>query len=437
MFGLRDFKNFSPDRQYIAKRLLRVATLFLACFVVFYLFYHVGDGFQTKLETDFARTATAQKTITMEACLFRDESVITVAGGTVRYYHDEYEKLGANELLATVYSSTSLDTRLNVSLIDALDRQIELLTEAAARAQLLGDASAIDGEISNALVALNRESESGRYANAVEAADTLLLQISRKELQQSSKVNYSSEIKTLTELRDTLDAELNETGTKSELRASALGGYFTRSCDGYETVFDYDKVMSMSLAEFNAMTESAPSSTEFGKTIGKTIDNYKWYVVARVDRTEIDNFRLNRSYSVDFPDNDNATMTMTLERTVTESGSRESLLIFSCKDLPANFSYTRFQNIKVSFDSVSGLQVSRSAIRLIDDQPFVYTLDGATVNLKAVDIIDRVGGYYYMAPDSADRQIESGKYKGSYKGLRENDCVITYGIGLSPGLIFN
>ncbi|MBR6795657.1 MAG: hypothetical protein IKM52_06085, partial [Clostridia bacterium] len=75
-------------------------------------------------------------------------------------------------------------------------------------------------------------------------------------------------------------------------------------------------------------------------------------------------------------------------------------------------------------------------LHVIDGQPFVYTLYGAAVRMKAVDVLDRVGGYYYVSPTSESREITSGKHKGTYAGLRENDCVIVYGVDLAHGRIF-
>lgn len=438
MLGLRDYRNFPPDRQYLLSHLVRTLSLLLALFLVFYLFYHIGDGFQTKLETSFARTAEAAKTLHAQAYVFRDEELVSYTGGTVRYHYDDYEKVEANGRLATVYASSSLDTRLNVSILESLDRQIALLTEASARAQLLANAEATDREITNALLSIKAEGEGGRYGNAADASDKLLLQLARKELQQSKKLNYNAEIKALTEISDALKQKLEASGMKSYVSAGENGGYFTRSYDGYESVFDYDSVMTMTYDGFAEMLTKEPVQT---RAIGKIITSYQWYLVARVTASESDNFRIGSSYNVDFPDNDNATMSMKLEKKLLQElpegeGMGEALLIFSCKNLPANFSYTRHQNVKLSYGTVEGLQVSRSALHVIDGQPFVYTLYGAAVRMKAVDVLDRVGGYYYVSPTSESREITSGKHKGTYAGLRENDCVIVYGVELAHGRIF-
>lgn len=442
MFGLRDFRSFPPDRKYLFSHLTRTLSLLLALFLVFYLFYHIGDGFQTKLETSFARTSEAQKTLTAKAYVFRDESTVAYEGGTVRYHYGDYEKVEANGRLATVYGSdgsNALDARLNVSLIESLDRQIALLTEAAARAQLLADSAATDREIVNALHAMTGERENGQYGNAVQSADDLLLQLARKELQQGKKLNYTAEIQTLTELRDALDAKLSESYTERYIEAGDRGGYFTRSYDGYESIYSYERVKDMSYDEFFSVFEQAPIETD--RVIGKMIESYNWYLVAHVDISEADNFKNGRNYDIDFPDNDNPTMSMTLEKKVLRetdeaNGEGGALLVFSCRNLPSDFAYTRQQNVTVSYGTVKGLQVSRSALHIIDGHPFVYTLYGAAVRMKAVDIIDRVGGYYYISPESESREIASGKHKGTYTGLRENDCVIVYGVDLSHGRIF-
>ncbi len=439
MFGLRDFKNFSPDRQYLLSHLIRILSLLLALFLVFYLFYHIGDGFQTKLETSFARTAETPKTLSAQAYIFRDEATVAYKSGTVRYHYSDYEKVEANGRLATVYDSTALDTRLNVSLIESLERQIDLLKEASARAQLLADTAATDREIVNALLTLKGESDKGSHANAVQAADLLLLQLARKELQQSKKMNYNTEIKMLTELHDALELELSASCKQSYVTAGETGGYFTRSYDGYETLYDYSRLLSASFDELNTMLEQKPIETN--SAIGKIIKSYQWYLVARVDLSEADLLKTGRAYDIDFPDNDNRQMSMTLEKKILQeadqkTGAGEAFLVFSCKNLPSDFSYTRHQNVTISYGTVQGLQVSRSALHMIDGHPFVYTLYGASIRMKAVDIIDRVGGYYYISPTSESREITEGKHKGTYAGLRENDCVIVYGVNLRHGRIF-
>ena len=445
MLGLRDYKNFSPDRAYLISHLVRTLSLLLALFLVFYLFYHIGDGFQTKLETSFARSSSAQKSLNAEAYVFRDEAPITYQGGTVRYHYDDYEKVEANGRLATVYASTALDTRLNVFLLEALERQIDLLTEASARAQLLANAEATEREIMNAQLSLKGESDRGNYGYAVQAADSLLLQLARKELQQGKKLNYTSEIQTLKGLCDSLLLSLDESGKQSFISAGSQGGYFTRTYDGYEDIFDYDRVTGMSYNDFSSMLEKYEEKSGKGaeneRVIGKIIENYKWYLVARVSRAEADEFKVNYSYDLDFPDNDNKTTSMLLERKILgdeadESQANEALLVFSCKNLPSDFSYTRRQSVTISYGTVSGLQISRSALHIVEGRPYVYTLYGAVIRMKAVDIIDRVGGYYYVSPASEGREITDGKYKGSYGGLRENDCVIVYGVNLKHGRIF-
>lgn len=443
MIRRRQPHPFPPDRQYLLDRLFRTLTMLLAVLLVLYLIYHIGDGFQTKLETEFAKQAEADKTVTMQATIFRSEEVLTAPSGTVLYHYDEYEKVEAAGTVATVYASTSFDNRLAVSRINMLNKQIELLTESAARAQLLTNEGAINTAISSAIAALRQEVQNGRYGTAQSEAEDFYLQLSRRELQQSSKSDYAAEIATLTTTRDILTASLSEAGSAYTLSAGANGGYFTRTCDGYEAYFDYDSVMSMSLSAFQDMQRKAEKASEETsalpdrQVIGKLISNSEWYVVACTDRTTAENFSVGDTCTVAFPDNENQNVTMKLVRTVIESGSKDVLLIFSCSQMPDNFSYTRHQHLTVTYDVVKGLKVNRSAVRNIEGHTFVYILHGAQVQLRAVTILDRVGGYYYIDPKSPALSIEGGEHAGVYRGLAENDCVIIYGIDLEHNRIFS
>lgn len=439
MIWRRQKNPFPPDKKYIIDRLLRLGTTLLAFLLVLYLIYHIGDGFQTKLETNVAVRSEADKTVTLETYVFRRENVLTAPAGTVRYHYDEYQKVEAEGTVATVYSSTSLATRLALSRIDLLDRQIELLTESAARAQLLTNESATSTAIAAALASLRFEVDNGRYSMANTKAEDFYLQLSRRELQQSAKNNYALEIAELAVIRTTLADTL---GSSSSILAGKTGGYFTRSSDGYEDIFDYQSVMSMGLTDFSDMLLAAEKRKEEGgnedsRIVGKLVSGYQWYAVARADRTVLEKFDIGDVTTVSFPDNENENVRMELVRTVAESGSKDVLLIFSCNQMPDDFVFTRRQNMTFTFDHVEGLKVNRSAIRKIEGHSFVYILHGAQVQLRAVNILDRVGGYYYVATDSPAVTIEQGNYQGTYRGLAENDRVIVYGVGLSDGHIFN
>ncbi len=433
----RQLRRYPPSKKYIIDKLLRFVGTVAALLFVCYLIYHIGDGFQTKLETAPALSASGTKTLTMEAYLFRDEQVFTVDSGIVRYHYDDYDKVEADGLIATVYSSTSFENKLAISRIDKLNRQIELLTESAARAQLLTNESATNTAISTALSSLRYEVHNGRYSTALTESEEFYLQLSRRELQQSAKPNYNEETKTLTEARDAFVASLEAAGSVTALRAGNRGGYFTRICDGYEGIFDYAGVMSMSLSAFNAMVEQAADiSGASANTVGKIVADYRWYAVARADRVAMESFAVGRQYTVSFPDNQNADVSMTLERTVAESGSKDVLLIFSCTDMPTGFSYTRHQNITVHYNTVSGLKVSRAAVREFDGQSVVYIMEGARVKLRAVKILDRVGGYYYIDPKSPAVTLTVNGQAQSIPGLSVNESVIVYGIDLYHGRIF-
>ncbi len=426
--------EFPPDKQYVISHIVRLLAVLLAVLLVFYLLYHMGDGFQTKLETAFAKYASSAKTLELSGTIFRDETCIRSEGGSVRYACEDGAKVAANQLLATVYPSLSSETRVAIAQIESLDRSIELLSEASARAQLLLNAEQTDKAITSALSHMSTERGKGDLAGAAEHAEELFLQIARKDLQQMAKKNYDEEIAKLTARRSVFEGALLKAGNPRYVRAGSTGGYFYRLSDGTESVYDYSAVMTMSLSDFDEMRRTADAldpSEMTENVIGKTIGSYKWYFVARTDRLSLDHFKIGRSYPVSFLSSDNRDVTMRLERTVTESGNSQALLVFSSSDLPEGFSFARHQSVSVTYDTVSGLRISRSAVHMVDGYPFVYIMEGAQMYLRAVTVIDRVGGYYYVDPNSEARTIERGDYKGTYTGLRQGDCIIVYGIDLS------
>lgn len=425
---MKNIKNLNFDKKYIVHTFTNASLVLLVVFLIVYLLYHVSIGFKGKAQTVAASYGNAYESVRLDAYVFRDESVIySVHNGVSLYEAEENEKIANNSVVATVYSpSTSLSA---ISEIESLSKRIEILTEASSRAHLLLDGAAIDALIDSSLESFSSYIQGGDIHNAKKSSDELLVNLSRKQLRMSSQSNYDALISELNVQRTSL---LRSLGQAQKTITVENGGYFSRKCDGYEEIFDFDRVSSMSCEDFDEMLAAADNAVHSTNTVGKIIESTEWYFVCMTDHNTTDRFTPGQSYDVTFIENMETTLPSTLERIVTQNGSTRALLIFKCTHTPPDFEYLRSQSVEISVSRVSGLQVPRSAVRYIDGSCYVYILYGEKVYLRAVEIVGTAGPYYYVKDDTPAREVNGV----TYYGIRHNDAVITYGKNLRHEKIY-
>ena len=421
-------KKFTPDKKYLIHTLTNTALFLVVTFLIIYLLYHVSLGFKSPPKTQGAVYGDSYETLSFDAYIFRDEHVIHSASNGVNLYSaTENEKLGLGATVATVYSSGTSPSL--ISQIEALETKIEVLTEASSRAHLLLDSSVIDSMIDSSLSKYVGYTESGDLHSAIKSSKELLVNLSRKELRISSRNNYDTQISSLNAQKDTLYRSL---GSPIQVITTSTAGYFSRKCDGYEQLFSYDSVMSMSCADFNEIIAKKEGSYQPTNLAGKIIESTEWYFVCPTDHNTTDSFSIGKEYSVKFTENMDTSLPATLVRIVTENETDNALLVFMCTRMPPDFDFLRSQSIQISVSRISGLEIPRSAVRFIDGGTYVYILHGEKIYRRAVEIIGAAGDSYFVEDDTEAKEVDGV----TYYGIRLNDSVITYGTNLEHEKIY-
>lgn len=421
--------KFELDKKTIISSVKNIGLLVASLLLIAYLIYHTANGFQNKVEFEAVFYSTGEKNETLDAYIFRDENIITSNfDGVVSYYVKENEKVTDSTVVAKVYASN-----VNLSLlydIEKLNKQINILSAVGTNSQIFSDVSYIDTIISSDLCDVTGYIQSGDFDSAIASADELLISLSRKQLRINSQKNFSEYIASLIAQRDALSLALPPA---KQTIISNSQGYFSKLCDGYEYFFDYNEIPNLSVSDFYTLKENAEKSTFNSNAVGKIISDFEWYLVCPIEHNMTAFYKEGNTYKLTFLQNMNVKLPAYLERIVTESDNGKALLIFKCDRMPDNFNYLRNQKIMVTLDTVSGLKVPRSSVRMIDGKTLVYILVGGRVHLRTVNIIDEAGEYYYISENSESVTIDGV----TYYGLRQNDNVITYGTNLYHGKIYN
>ena len=125
---------------------------------------------------------------------------------------------------------------------------------------------------------------------------------------------------------------------------------------------------------------------------------------------------------------------MVLARVISSLAKDKAVLVLSTNAMPQGFAYTRFSDVELILDEVSGYRVPETALATHDGLDGVYVLDGGRVTWRDVRIVSRGEGYVLVyAPTKAERESEEDDtyHYDRYLGIR--DVVITDGDDLYDG----
>ncbi len=432
------YENFDGgEKQSVFVRvLLSLCRICLILGVLFYVLYHLTNGFSAEIETDTAKIYSEDVLLNTSGVIVRDEKVIDNAlGGVVSYRYENGTRVNKGAKLATVYGSTS--DAATVARASQIDKTVDFLDELAATKNNLSvyDGIIASKEISALLTEVSGDASRGDYRTAFANGDALLKSFIRRDAALGSGADgVAEQLAALKQERAALERSLS--GAVTSLIASE-SGYFYDYADGGEDVFDYENAKSLTVDEYRNGF-SAASGAE-SRAVGKIVLYPKWYFVTEVTEEQCTAFTKGKTYEVRFGLGDTV-LNMVLEAENIDGDS--AVLVFSSYEMPKDFDFSRCQKVSVVTETVSGYRVPSNALRVVDGVVGVYIRSGNTVKFRVADVIYSSGGYSFISTKTegktlygADSDAENDVY---CKGLALYDNVIVGGSkNLTPDRIVN
>lgn len=412
------------DTKYLKNVLVYILSALLAIGAIYYVLYHVFDGFSSSISTSVASLVTERETENGTAYIFRDEKIVySDYSGAVNYLVDDGERVRVNTEVAKVYQSgdgNSIRARL-----DELDRRLALLRASNIEKNVVVSGTAkIDSEIQSLYLSAVSSAGSGEFSYALHVKDDMLSKLNRRAIIVGDAKNYDTQIAAVLAERAALTSLLDGSYESISTQSS---GYFFYGTDGYENKYRAAELESLSLSELTSLFSEKAEADE-AKMIGKLVEGHTWYIaVPTTDGSHAD-YTVGDRYNVSFPYNYNTTLNMTLERIVSETGNDNAVLVFSTTEMPVGFSYARSQSVTIEKSIVTGYSIPTSALRMVDGKEGVYILYGSTVYFRLVDVIYESDGYFIVK----ERDPVS---KDADKYLGPSDVVISRGKELYDGKI--
>lgn len=414
------------DTKFIKNVVKYIVTAILSILVIAYFIYHLFNGFSTKIETEAAFLTTKRETISLDAYILREETVLySNSGGGVNYLYEDGEKVSKDSKIADIYSSAG-GSGLTEKIID-IDRKINVLEKSNSDKNISSsDTQAIDKKINELFYVMRDKIETGNIEYALRKRDELLTLLNRRLVLVQAVGGYEDKIVLLQGERTNLTTSMNDI---SETIYAKDSGYFYTMVDGYEDIFTVNNAQNMTLALFDEIISSPPKENT-GDAIGKLVTNYNWYVVCEITKEQNRSFTENGSYDIVFPYSASEELNMTLERIIAPTDSDRVLLVFKTNVMPNGFNYLRKQEIEVVQSSYTGYKIPISSVRMVNGVQGVYILSGNIVTFKEITPLLEQNGYYIVKEQPT--YLEDDEY---YKKIGLYDLVITKGTGLYDGKI--
>jgi len=384
------------DLKYLRDIVVYVVTAVISILVIAYIVIQISGGFSHEIETVPAVYVTERLFDSLDAYIIRKEKVIySGTNGSVSFLFENGEKIGANTVVARVYSGSDIRDD-----IIALDRKISILEDSSLNENFASlDAAIIDNKISSLYITICNKAADGDISYAIRRRDELLTLLNKRQIVVKNVEGYDDIIKSLEAEKELLNQSL--VGIPEEI-ISVQPGYFYDSVDGYEDVFSAVNIDTMTMSDYDMLTKASASDISGGDVrgypIGKIATEYAWYLVCETNYENLHSYVLNSTYTLIYPYSGNREIKATLYRTITEPNSDRVLLVFKNGIVDSSFNFLRKQTVEIVQSSYSGYRIPISAVRIVDGVKGVYIVKGSVVYFREIVPIFEKNGYMIVEP---------------------------------------
>lgn len=408
------------DKQFLKSAARYIVSAAVSILVIIYIVYHLVNSFSEPLETSPAQLVTVNETISVEAYILRDETVLqSNAGGGINCLYPDGTMVRRDSAVADVYSGS--DTESIKSSIAHIDDQLKILRDSALlESSMLSDSSVIDAELNDLYYTVQSKINENNLDYVFRRKNEMLTLMNKRLVVKKLVSGYAAQIAELQNQRLQLTASLTNI---SETVYTPTAGYFYSELDGYEGAFNAALADTLTVSDYEALIETEPTS--YGSNVvGKVATDYKWYIACLVDAAQATSFTDSGSYTVIFPYSSDAEIPMTLYRSVLDEESDKTLLIFSTGKTNTDFNFLRCQTVEIVSESYTGYRVPVSSVRIVDGKQGVYVLMGNVVKFREITPLVEIDGNLIVREQDKVNDPDYAVKLGFY------DSIITKGKNL-------
>jgi putative membrane fusion protein len=410
---------------FLKKYGLRIAvTLAMLGLIVYTVAHAMGFAMGNVLTTP-VRSITDTQITSAEAYLFRNEEVLTAPNaGLVDTLVENGTKVAKNESVAKVWATDATGDALTLAQLrlTRINRAIRILEKGQLKPGTpLSEANKYRAEYTALYREISAATNAGKLDQIPILEEKLLIALNRYVSLVGETDETKNHLQTLLDEKSSLIGGARVTEVKSETSSGLF--YESGYVDGYESIFSKQALETLTPDALHALAESTPVTPE-GQTVGKLVYGYEWYLAMELSPSATVGLQTGKSYRFTFPENDDATASLTLEKMVTGSG--KVLAVFRCESHPNDFLFYRKQTVEITVGETDGFYIPETALVTQNGITGVYIFEESTVRFRQADIIWRGDGY----------AIAKLPGEGSLTKLKENDIMIVSGNDLYEGKVY-
>lgn len=379
-----------------ARSLLNAGFIVLMLGLIGFAVYQVARHMTVGLNTLRTQEILDQSYVNLELYVFRAELPLPAPDSdTYLYAVENGERVGVGQTVGTPYrvGDSTVAAELQAKL-DAYGARISLLREIGGTgtpADARDAAEAVDRAYRELLDAAS----AGDLAAVAGFADSMQNGIGRYNILTGASTQSAAAL-------EAQRVALMAGYPALPVLKAPQSGYFYDTCDGYETLFSYAAPLTMTPAEFLALTALPAQGIPDG-VAGKLITNPIWYAAAYVSIGDpaVELFQQGiasgKTYVFTCRDRGGVELRLTLER-LTPDGDGV-LLVFSSRDMPEGFDFPRSFTAETVALSTGGYRIPTEALVTLrsretgEDVTGVYILAGNVVEFRKISIYVRRDGY--------------------------------------------
>lgn len=308
--------------------------------------------------TEVVRNGTIGESNDYNGIIIRDEQIFkSTVEGTVTYYYSEGDRVKKNAVVCNIVDPKKAE--IFQEQIEKKNNEINKVQESRGDISLVQeDINRTNSKIKNITNTYTVGTLEDRLNNLYTFKDKVEGEINLRTTQLIADNKGSA--KAIIEERFKYDEQLR--AITNEFNASE-SGIVSFSFDGYEDIFNIDKMETLTIEEIDMNIDEAErvsSNIEADKPIFRVIKSFEWYIASYIPNEVVNEWTVDDSKTLVFDDNKYSPLDVKI-KTIIPKGEQKLVIFYTDRDI-LNYINTRSVRFKIEAEIYEGLKVPNTAI---------------------------------------------------------------------------
>ena len=406
----------------------KLIMLFLAVCMAVYLGAHVWRSMTTSLVTAVAYSYQVNDSEEADGLLVRWEQVLPGAGGIADVDPGEGERVGTGQTVAVVYRDGKALARK--AQIQALTLEAELLQDAMSQVGTQTGAAELEQAVVRASVTLRANVSAGDFGRL----EDQILDLKRPVLRRDYTYGQSVDDGRLAQLNSQLRTLQNQSAQDTSRVRAAQAGTYSAQVDGFETLIDPERALTLTLDELNQLLERKNELND--SALGKLITSNRWALVVALSQERAETMVPGHEVAVRFSGDFEKDVPMRVDSVSKPEGGK-CVVVLSTDRYLSSTTLLRRQTVEIIFQQDEGIRVPKEAVHILTDtttdeagkqvqtrRTGVYAVINNRAEFKNVQVLAQ-GSQFYVV-----KALDEGKM-----ALRAGDEIVVRGKNIRHGSV--